>query len=277
MKRPLLGSTTVCYPKSVGERFTLERALAGISEAGFEFVELCSIPDYCEHVMPERMSTGDGRALGDTIASFGLVPRVLNLAADLTTDAGVDSLIAGLDLAELLGVVVVVTHVDHIRDDETLDAFLRRVERIAAAAERTGVCVGFETHGGVCSTGPQTLAFVRGLGSEWLGVTYDVANVLYAGGADPVTDLTAIVDDFVLVVHVHLKDKASAVVGEYDFPPFGEGVVDFERVLGLLERTGYSGAMTVEVELDGRPAAPEHVDAALASSLSYLNRFWEGT
>jgi sugar phosphate isomerase/epimerase len=278
MRRPVLGSTTVCYPKSVGAAFTLERALVGIASVGLEYVELCSIPGYCEHVTPEGMSVEDARALRDKIASTGLVTRALNLAADLTTDPGIDSLVAGLELARLIGATVLVTNVDAIRDDETRTAFLRRVDRIAAAAERAGVRVGFETHGGICATGPQALEFASGLGSEWLGVTYDVSNVLYAGGVDPVTDLEAIVDDFAsYVVHVHLKDKATRLVGEYDFPPFGEGIVDFERVLSLLDRTGYSGAMTLEVELDGRPATPELVDTAIASSLSYLVQFWDGT
>jgi sugar phosphate isomerase/epimerase len=276
MRRPTLGSTTVCYPESIGDQFTLERALAGISAAGVEFVELCSIPGYCEHVMPERLNEAGASELREKIARFGLAPRVLNVAGDLTTDQGVQRLVAGLELARRLGAGIVVTHVDEIRDGETRRAFLDRIGRIEAAAAESGVRVGFEVHGGVCSTGPQTVAFVKELGSPWFGVTYDIANVLYAGGVDPVADLEAIGDGFAEhVLHVHLKDKATTKVGEYDFPAFGEGIVDFGAVLAMIERSGYGGLMTIEVELDGRPAAPELVDSSLEASVSYLDRYWD--
>ena len=61
---------------------------------------------------------------------------------------------------------------------------------------------------------------------------------------------------------------------DYDFPPFGKGILNFAEVLDLLDKGGYDGPMTLEVELDGRPQSPEVVDRALIESYKYLERFW---
>ena len=46
--------------------------------------------------------------------------------------------------------------------------------------------------------------------------------------------------------------------------------------LQLLDEGGYRGPLTLEVELDGAPATPEIVDAALARSLAYLEGAFHG-
>jgi sugar phosphate isomerase/epimerase len=57
---------------------------------------------------------------------------------------------------------------------------------------------------------------------------------------------------------------------DYNFPPFGTGILDFDSVLRLLSQGGYRGALTLEVELDGQPESPQRVDEALAMSIDYL-------
>lgn len=37
----------------------LKRALQGISNLGIKYVELSTIPEHCEHALPERMSSQD--------------------------------------------------------------------------------------------------------------------------------------------------------------------------------------------------------------------------
>jgi sugar phosphate isomerase/epimerase len=70
--------------------------------------------------------------------------------------------------------------------------------------------------------------------------------------------------------HVHLKDKVSWARGEYDFPIFGDGILNLPRILASIDAAQYHGPISVEVELDGHPSSPEHVDRALQPSLAYL-------
>jgi L-ribulose-5-phosphate 3-epimerase len=263
--------TTVCYPTVQGDEFTLDRALAGIAGCGFKHVEIASVPGYCEHFKPEDLDLDAAARLRRRIEDAGLAPAVANIAADLTTDAGVERLLRCMELSSALGVGCLVTHIEQTATADGARAFHARVERLAECADRHAVRVGLETHGGLCTTGVEAVGLVKQLGSPYLGVTYDTANVIYWGGVRPEEDLSAIEEDIGRhVFHFHLKDKATTTLHEYLFPAFGEGVVDFRRIGSLISSSGYSGYLSLEVELDGHPKTAETVDAALARSLAHM-------
>lgn len=266
-----LCGTTVCYPTVQGDGFSLDHALRGIKSAGLDYVELVSVPNYCEHFMPEAMDGEAALALRKRVQHAGLTPVAANIAADLTTDAGVDRLVAAIKLAPALLIDTIVVHVEQTETPEGAKAFFSRAGRIVDAAEASKVRVGIETHGGLCNTGQDAIELVKSLQSKQVGVTYDTANVIYYGGVRPEEDLAAISDDIAEhVFHFHLKDKANMTLREYVFPTFGEGIVNFEKVLAIIAGSGYKGYMSLEVELDGYPAAPDVVDSAIAASRTYL-------
>lgn len=271
-----LSGTTVCYPTVQGGGFTLHRALEGLRWAGLRYVELVSVPGYCEHFMPEAMDTAAAVALRSQVEAVGLVPVVANIAADLTTDAGVDRLVKSIALAPAIGIDVLVSHIEQTETAEGAKAFFRRIAKVAEAAEHHSVRIALETHGGLCTTGRQSIDLVKQLGSSQLGVAYDTANVIYWGGVSPETDLASIADEISdRVFHFHLKDKANMTLREYMFPAFGEGVVDFHRVLSVIAQSGYRGFMSLEVELNGYPESPELVDLAIRSSREYVEAIFQ--
>jgi sugar phosphate isomerase/epimerase len=249
----------------------LQHALEGIKAAGLDYVELVSVPNYCEHFMPEDMNEKQARELRLRVEAGGLTPVVANIAADLTTDDGVERLIKSLRLAPAIGINTVVTHVEQTETEEGARAFFARVHRIVEAAEEFGVRLALETHGGLCTTGVDAINLVKRLGSALVGVAYDSANVIYWGGVRPEEDLAAITDDIAQhVFHFHLKDKANMTMREYVFPSFGEGIVDFRQLMSVIAGSGYPGYLTLEVELDGYPPTPGLVDSAIAASRRYL-------
>ncbi|MHB8613311.1 MAG: sugar phosphate isomerase/epimerase family protein [Candidatus Dormibacteraceae bacterium] len=266
-----LCGTTVCYPTVQGHRFGVDRALEGIRSAGLKFVELVSVPDYCEHFMPEVMDAAAGAALRRQVEAFGLMPAVANIAADLTTDVGVDRLVKCIELAPAIGISLIVTHVEQTETAEGANAFFRRIGKVAEAAATHSIRIALETHGGLCTTGRQSIELVKQLGSPQIGVAYDTANVIYWGGVRPEEDLASIADEIAdRVFHFHLKDKANMTMREYIFPVFGEGIVDFHRLLSVIAKSGYSGFLTLEVELNGYPESPELVDQAIRSSRQFV-------
>lgn len=261
----------MCYPTVQGDGFSLDHALRGIKSAGLDYVELVSVPKYCEHFMPEAMDDEAGLALRKRVHDAGLTPVAANIAADLTTDAGIDRLVTAIKVAPALAIDTIVVHIEQTETPEGAKAFFSRAGRIVEAAEAFNVRVGIETHGGLCNTGRDAIALVKSLQSKHIGVTYDTANVIYYGGVRPEEDLSAISDDISeRVFHFHLKDKANMMLREYVFPAFGKGIVNFEKVLPIIAGSGYKGYMSLEVELDGYPAAPDVVDSAIAASRTYL-------
>lgn len=275
LPRAPLAGTTVCYPDSHSAEYSLERALKGIAAASLRSVELAAIPGYCAHLTPAKMGNKEIAELQALLASYELRPLAVNAAADLTTDTGVQALVEAMRVAQALGVSLVVTSAQKTGTEEGLLRFLARVPRIASQAQLHGVTVALETHRGHINSGVQGAALLRRIGSERLKLAYDTANVLNRGGVRPEEDLAAMGSDVGrYVAHVHLKDKATATIGERIFPPFGEGILDFGEILRLLHEGGYRGPMSLEVELDGAPDSPEQVDEGIRKSVGYLERFW---
>lgn len=265
------GSTTVCYPLSVDPAFSLERALQGIAGAGLKYVELVAIPGYCPHLVPEAMGEAEIAAVAQMLADYSLQASAINVAADLTTPQGVQLLGHTVRVARGLGVDTVVSHVEHTEQEGGEARFRALLPEILQQAETHRMVVALETHGGLVNTGAQGLGLLREVNSPYLKMTYDMANVVYYGGVLPQEDLRQMGESIGSHVgHVHLKDKANMALRDYNFPPFGEGILDFGAVLALLDEGGYRGHMSLEVELDGAPQSPQLVDDALAASYDYL-------
>jgi sugar phosphate isomerase/epimerase len=259
----------------VSPQFTLERALQGFAQANLQCAELVAIPGYCEHLMPDLMGQAEVDATRRLLDKYKIVPVVLNAAADLTMPEGVAFLGHAMRVAHALDIKVVVAGIEQTETGEGEARFRQLVPDIIALAERYDVVVALETHGGLINTGVEGVALLKEIGSERLKLTYDMANVLYYGGVLPADDLGLMKSDIGrYIAHVHLKDKANMELRDYDFPPFGTGILHFGPVLELLYAGGYRGVLTLEVELDGRPRSPELVDQALARSYEYLRQFW---
>ena len=272
---PELCSTTVCYPLSVSPSFSLARALESMARCGLSQVEIVAIPGYCPHIEPDRMNEQDVTALRALLDSHGLTAVAVNVAADLTTESGVAYLVETMRVAQALDVRTVVSHIEQAEDEAGAVRFENNVAEIARQAESHDVVVALETHGGLISTGQQGVSLLKRLGAERIKLTYDMANVVFYGGVRPEEDLAPLGADIGrYVAHVHLKDKANMQLRDYNFPTFGQGILDFGAVLNLLHAGGYRGPYSLEVELDGQPATPELVDASLAASKDYLQQFW---
>lgn len=273
--QPLLSSTTVCYPLSVSPRFTLERALQGFSHVGLRFAEIVAIPGYCEHLKPAEMGDQEIENVKQLLKKYDLTPNVINVAANLTTETGVEFLGQAMRVARALGVDRIVTNLDQTETETGAARFMKLVPNIISIARQYNTVIAFETHGGLITTGAGGVKLLKEIGSEWFKLTYDMANVVYCAGILPEEDLAQLGHDIGrFIAHVHLKDKSNMKLRDYNFPAFGTGILDFRAVLNLLFEGGYRGAMTLEVELDGKPETPELVDEALAHSFEYLQRFW---
>jgi L-ribulose-5-phosphate 3-epimerase len=257
MQNPLAGHTNTYHT------YSLEEALAGIAEAGYRHVELSAVPGWTEHV-----ALNGGDELRRQLSDFGLSPVSLSAHSDLTTREGVEHGVKAVRWAADFGIPIVNTAIGgHASQEEDEAAFLGNMSELADAAEEAGVVVALEIHGDIMASGGKTLPLLEKIDRDSVKVNYDTANVEFYSGEKAVDDLPRIAPH---LAHVHLKDTVGGK-GVWNFPAIGSGSVDFERVLEILEQSGYTGPYSVELEFQGEPWPPlEDVNNSMRRSYETL-------
>jgi sugar phosphate isomerase/epimerase len=255
--------------------YSLEEALDGIARAGFTSVELTSVPGWTEHVRRDSDDAEIERVKG-LLAQHGLTAVSLAGHSDLVSDEGVAEFRKALNIARKLGLTKVTTSTGGHADtsggslDEQRDAFLERIRPLADEAARDGIEICLETHGGLLATGQISKALIADIGKPNIGINYDPGNVIHYGGVRPEEDLPGAADK---VVHMHVKDQIGGV-GVWNFPTVGTGEVDFASLFETLEKAGFDGPCSIEIEFQGEPwPALADVDKAMADSYSYVRQF----
>lgn len=265
----LTASTNSFHP------YSLEDALAGIAAAGVTSVELSSVPGWTEHVRrhagPEEVGY-----VKDKLEEYGLTAVSLAGHSDLVSDTGVAEFRRALELGRLLGVSMVTTstggHDASSEGDlaEQRAQFLRRIGPLCDEAAELGITICFETHGGLLATGAMAVELLDAIGKENTGINYDPGNVIYYGGERPEQDILRCADR---VVHMHVKDQIGGQ-GNWNFPVVGTGEVDFSAIFAQLDRVGFNGPASIEVEFQGEPwPALDDVTAAVTASATFLRQF----
>ena len=246
MQNPLAGHTNTYHT------YGLDESLEGIAGAGYKHVEL-----------------NGGDELRRKLDGYGLTPVSLSAHSDLTTREGLEHGVKAVRWAADYGIPIVNTAIGgHASQDEDERAFLQNVGELADAAEQAGVVVALEIHGDIMASGAKTLPLLERIGRDSIKVNYDTANVEFYGGERAVDDLERVASH---CAHVHLKDTTGGK-GVWNFPALGTGTVDFARVLEILERAGYSGPFSVELEFQGEPwPSLADVNEAMRRSREHLS------
>lgn len=125
-------------------------------------------------------------------------------------------------------------------DDEAHDAMRYSLRKAEMVARRHGVYVCVEPHGVYTKTSEGLLKIVDLVPSDCIGVNWDTGNAYLAAAEDPYEALERVKDR---VLHIHAKDisyaHSEAERGKVTGTPVGcacgEGVVDWERVLRILD------------------------------------------
>jgi len=262
----------ICLNSNTYHGYSLEEAVRGAAKAGYRYIELAAVRGYTEHLKWE-MSDEELNAAKALLAENGITCIALAAHSNLMTDEGVASFERSIELAAKMGARYIVTatgetHGDHdvIEEDEKLLAVLRPLVK---ACEAKGIALVIETHGNNYATGQDLKALTSKLGSDFLAVNYDTANVIFYGNTPPYEDLEQSAD---AVKFIHLKDKLGHNQ-EWNFPAVGHGNLDFARIFGILQATGCTAPLSVEVEFTpAGPADLAEVDQAVLDSFNSIQR-----
>jgi L-ribulose-5-phosphate 3-epimerase len=257
--------------------FTLEQALRGISAAGFTHVELTGVTGWTEHVSSDMTDSqlDEVRAL---LKKYKLTPIGLSGHCNLMDPLRLEDFKKNIALAGKLGCKFIVSSTGeaHNSKNESTkdDELVKNLHEVLPLCKKLGIKLVLETHG-EHATGAKLKKVVDMAGSDWLAINYDTANVVFYGKRTPEVD---VLDCVRQVAYVHLKDKGGAM-DAWDFPAVGKGWLKLEETLRALDKEGFTGPISVEIEFTQeftmRPKNPEDivvVDAAVKDSFMYLKK-----
>ena len=155
-------------------------------------------------------------------------------------------------------------------DEQCFEVMKYTLTMALRTAERYGIYIGIEPHQSISCKTEGLLRIATLVDSPFLKVNYDLGNA-YLGGENPYEGLKAALH---LLVHVHAKDielkKSEAERGKVTGTPVGcacgDGVIGWEKVVGILADGGFSGVLSVEC------GSPEQAQRILSHLQSVIDK-----
>ena len=226
----------------------LEYTLQVISEAGFKKVDLLGrMPHFS--VTDAAYDVNELRRLCDkydvALANIGsYCGRGFSSASKEELQAAMDEMTKTLDVAKAFGAKSIrIVPGDGKR--ASMDAMVPHFKASAEYAEKVGVYMGIENHGGEISGDPEACREIsEEVGSRYFGILYEPCNLM-AAGVDYKTAFEAFKDH---ITHVHIKD-GRYVDGKWEGCMLGDGVIDIKWVWDQVEALGYAGDYALEFEV----------------------------
>ena len=228
--------STICF-----KPYTLEEALHGLAEAGFDNVEIGAVKGFLQHLDPDAPEVDEAQRLLDR---YGLRCVSLSGHAPLHTDEGVRRLTNVLGAAKALDAVVLNTFTGDAETPDEVERFKANARAIADEAEEAGIRLCIETDSNLLPTAEIGMGLLDEIGHDWIQINYDPGNVVYYTGARPEEDLRNGLGRY---GHVHLKDQRGGK-GVLDFPVLGDGEIDLPSILRDLAGSGFAGPVSMEIE-----------------------------
>ena len=239
---------------------SLEYGIKTAAKIGYRYVEPCflmgqcllSIGKYC-HIT--SLDT-DPAEIRDLCQQAGVKLSALSSHSDLLSpEFGVLYARRGIRYARAVGAPVVqITENMYppkwMTEEDAFAMMKIHLRAIAETCEENGIWLGIEQHGPFTARLKHIRRILELVDSPWIGCNFDCGNTFLAG-EDPYAMLEAVIDK---VVHVHAKDisvqqaqaERGKVTGTAVGCACGDGVIDWQRLVGRLKRAGFKGTLSVE-------------------------------
>ena len=226
--------------------FTFEEALNGISAAGFGYIELAAVKGWTEHLAADMTDEELGAAKA-LMSKYGIEGIGLSGHCNLFDEQRLDDFRNNIELASKMGCKYIVTSTGeaHFGKEEGAndEALVENIKSLVPALEKYDITMVLELHG-VYSKGEDMARVTRAVGSPYVGVNYDTANVMFYAGVSPLDDVKTCVDQ---VKYVHLKDS-SGEKGVWHFPGTGNGSLPLKEFMEYMDANNYTGPYAIEIE-----------------------------
>jgi len=166
---------------------------------------------------------------------------------------------------------------EHGGDEAATAAARQRVMdglgQVVKDAERLGLILAIENHGGLPCTGEEQVEVIKEIGSPSLRATIDVGNYMQGGQEGHVG--TAVAAPYAAYVHFKdfrkIEDASSPLGYKLEATAIGEGDVDLPACVRALRKAGYDGTVALEYEAaedetTGVPRSVENMNKAIAAA-----------
>lgn len=230
------------YEKAMPNELTWEEKLMAAKEAGYDFVEI-SIDATEEKISRIYMPAEERLEMVKTMYKAGIPIRTMNVSAltkyaigdpnPAICERGMEILEKSLELADDLGVrIVMIPGYDIYYGESTPDTqqrFIRNLKKASLMAASLSVLLEMETmENQFMNTVWKAMYYVNQVNSVYLGVYPDCGNMKNAmvqQGSDESQDLESGRGH---ICALHLKETKPGIYREI---PYGEGHVDFEKII----------------------------------------------
>jgi sugar phosphate isomerase/epimerase len=255
--------------------FPLERALAGIKGAGYEYVAWGTthredgkdVP-----VMPADAAPEAAKQLGKRCRDLGLKP-VLMFSMVYPEAPNAPKVLANrIRQAAAAGMPQVLTF-GHTRGGNR-KLWVRRFKELGPMARDHGVQIVVKQHGGETGTGAACAEIIREVADDGVKVNYDAGNVMDYLRVDPIADIKKCAAE---VRSFCIKDHRTFPKDEDCGPGLGE--IDHYRLLAPVAFTGRVMALCCEnifAPALPRPGDPRGVDALARRAREFLELVIQG-
>lgn len=256
---------------------TLVEAMALFSRIGFDGIEIRCAPD--GQIDTERFDLDDAPVVRELAAAAGLeivclTPYFRNFIDPAKRESELAAMRKVIDIAAAIGCPNVrcygglepPTPDEHAYYWERTRSGLKEIG-LYAADRGVGICI--ETHGGSLTMSVRdTVRMVEEVGLANVGILFDYPWVSLAGleGPEDSVELAA-----PYIRHVHVKDWVVDDAGTRATTLFGEGQLEWERVLRALVASGYDGYLSDEYEKYWKAYLPGP-ETGMAQDLAVLRR-----
>lgn len=266
-----------CFTRPYGEH-ALDRALKGISSAGFGYVGMMH-----PGMLTPNMARAEVDQLRKALQLINLVPLATwgGLKAD---ESGISDFKKVIDIAKEVGIKTILTagpwpYLEGIIIKKPtsqwmreIDEFFQAMQAISGYAATRGVEVALKPHAGITGTAKECLETMERIDSKSVRIWYDPGNVVFYEGLRPedTPDDLKVITEY--VTGLCAKDIVGGRGGSIAAP--GEGKIDFKEILKVLRDVGFEGPCIVETAVP-EATPPEKIDALLKSTFGYLKGIME--
>lgn len=273
----IISVSTIAY-----DGYELETSLKQISQVGGRYVELDAIEGLSEHIkLRDLEDSAFEEKISTMMRQFHLSSIAFSAHMDLSKEEALPLFEKKMRFSKNLGAKIINTFSG---PSERIDTFYENIESIDKLAKSMDLIVALETHGDIISD-RSSLSVIEKIDSENVRINYDFVNSFHSarGKIDLEKDFEAMLK---YIVYLHLKDTRLEK-GTWQFPPIGEGIIDYREIFRILKKFPRKIPMSIELplrlEMKGDrvpkktkpPLEIEQINKIVDDSLSYVRRLWE--
>lgn len=255
--------------------FDFEQTLDGISKAGFKYIELAAVQNWTEHVM-SYMSDDELAEKKKLMEKYGISAIGMSGHCNLFDEERLEDFKKNIVLAKKMGCKYIVTSTGEAHFGTEVvndDLLIENIKKVVPTLEENDIQMVLELHG-LYATGKDMLKIVKGVGSDYVRIAYDTANIVHYADVLPTDDIKCCVD---YVKYVHLKDKIGGK-GVWNFPGTGNGELPLKEFMEYMDEHGYDGPYSIEIEFTedfcmrdkDQPGDIDKANKEMADSYKYL-------